>query len=213
MYSSALKPFVLNPNDVSFILDQVNFRPLFDALGNALVNWNGSGAIYDGHHNLIWDGVSNQAADGFLFYAGGDSDEDGDTDAADLAFAATHYFGTSYATLTSLTGLRDVQGWNNNLNLNRSEWGRVDQPFLRTVDADYGLNSHGHTYVAGETTYVTGTDQNGAGVLGSAFWANKGFGTPGRQHDRDHPGLHRSDRKIDRLRHHRPEQRWCNPEQ
>jgi hypothetical protein len=177
MYSSALKPFVLNPNDIDFILEQVNFRPLFDAMGNALVNWNGSGAIFDGHGNLIWDGTGNQAANGFMFYAGGDADGDGDSDGADLAFAATEHFGTSYATLTSSSGLRDVQGWNNNLNLNRSEWGRVDQPFLRTVAADYGLNSHGHTYIAGETTYVTGTDQNGADVLGSAFWANKGYGT------------------------------------
>ena len=48
MYSSALKPFVFNASDLAFILSQINFRPLFDAAGNAIINWNGTGAIFDG---------------------------------------------------------------------------------------------------------------------------------------------------------------------
>lgn len=153
MYSSSLKPFVLNPNDLAFILKQVNFRPLFDADGNAIVNWDGTGAIYDGHGNLIWDGTGMDAASAMAAY------------------------GTSYNALTSFAGLRDVQGLNNNLNLDRSSWGAVDNPFLRTVQSQYAMDSHGHVYIAGESGYETGTDINGNPLFsGDAFYANQAFG-------------------------------------
>ena len=45
MYSTSLKPFVFNASDLDFILAQIKFRPLFDAEGNAIINWNGTGAI------------------------------------------------------------------------------------------------------------------------------------------------------------------------
>lgn len=46
-------------------------------------------------------------------------------------------YGTSYASTTVSWGLRDVTGLNNNLSLVHSTWGAVDQPFLRTVPANF----------------------------------------------------------------------------
>ncbi len=156
LYSGSLKPFVFNASDLAFILQQIKFRPLFDANGNAIVNWDGVGPIYDGRGNPIWDGMS--AIPGGL--------------------TPTQYFGVSYASTTSSQGLRDVTGLNNNLNLVNSTYGSVDQAFLRTVQSQYELNSHGHVYFAGENNYVTGSDINGTPLAnGSAFWANKAFGT------------------------------------
>jgi|CXWL01.1.fsa_nt_gi Ca2+-binding RTX toxin-like protein len=115
---ATLKPFVLNHSDLDFIFRQITFRPLFDAAGNALFNWNGVGAVFDGHGGLIWDGTLG---------AGGINS------AAD-ALAA---FGASYASITSFEGIRDVSGLNNNLLAVQSTWGAVDQEFLRTVGAHY----------------------------------------------------------------------------
>ncbi len=112
----SLKPFVLNLDDLNFLSDQITFRPLFDVDGNAIINWNGVGPIYDGHKKLIWDGTT-----GLL-----------------TAAAAIALYGTSYASTTDLSGLRDVSGLNNNLLLVNADWGSVDQPFVRTVRADYG---------------------------------------------------------------------------
>ncbi len=42
-YTSSLKPFVLNLDDLNFLLKHVTFRPLFDASGNALIAWDGTG--------------------------------------------------------------------------------------------------------------------------------------------------------------------------
>jgi hypothetical protein len=36
-----LKPFVINQTDLDFILSQLNFLPLFDAAGNAIILWDG----------------------------------------------------------------------------------------------------------------------------------------------------------------------------
>ncbi len=46
MTAYQLKPFTFNLADLQFILDQVNFVPLFDAFGNAIIAWDGTGAIY-----------------------------------------------------------------------------------------------------------------------------------------------------------------------
>ena len=110
---TSLKPFVLNLSDLQFLVKQVNFRPLFDAQGNAIVNWDGSGPIYDGHGNQIWNGIGLQPAQAITAY------------------------GTSYAHTTDLTGVRDVSGLNNNLLLVNQTWGSVDQAFPRTVDANF----------------------------------------------------------------------------
>jgi Ca2+-binding RTX toxin-like protein len=112
-----LKPFNFNLSDLNFIRDQINFRPLFDALGNVIVAWDGTGAIYDSNNlstrTMLWNGTST------------------------LSAPATELFGTSYATVTAAQGLRDVTGQNNNLLLVNKFWGAVDQPFMQTVAPDF----------------------------------------------------------------------------
>jgi hypothetical protein len=149
MYSSALKPFAFNTTDIEFLLAQVTFKPLFDAAGNAILNWDGTGAIYDAHHNLLWDGVgsfSGKSADGTLFsWTNTDTDGAGlDTastmtaaETAAAAAVAIQLFGTSYQNGTDLSGLRDPSGMNNNLALVNSAYGAVDQLFPRMAAANY----------------------------------------------------------------------------
>ena len=119
-----LKPFQLNSTDLEFILRQVNFLPLFDALGNAIIAWNGAGAVYDSHGNIIWDPL---AAAGTYTYNGVVLD-------AGNVLAS---LGPSYQTVTDLAGLRDVSGLNNNLSLVNAAYGAVDQIFTRSAAADY----------------------------------------------------------------------------
>ncbi len=111
MSSNTLKPFVINSTDLLFILDQLNFLPLFDALGNAIINWDGTGAVYNSKH---------------VAYA--------NLGSAEANIAA---YGTSYQSVTDLAGLRDVSGLNNNLSLVNADWGAVDQIFTRSAAADY----------------------------------------------------------------------------
>jgi len=108
---ASLKPFVINQTDIQFILDQLNFLPLFDESGNAIINWDGTGTVYN----------SKQVAYANL---GG----------VQANIAA---YGTSYQSVTDLAGLRDVSGLNNNLSLVNAEWGAVDQIFTRSAAADY----------------------------------------------------------------------------
>jgi Ca2+-binding RTX toxin-like protein len=126
-----LKPFRFNLADLNFIQAQINFRPLFDAAGNAIINWDGIGNIFDATGNQY------------------------DTTGMDAAAAIAAY-GTSYDTLTSFQGLRDVSGADNNLLLVNKYWGAVDQAFLRTVAPDFA-------------NYVV---PNAGG-----FYGNKAFGT------------------------------------
>jgi hypothetical protein len=109
------KPFVLNNGDLQFLLKQITFKPLFDATGNAIIAWDGIGAIYDGQGNQLWSGSGTYAT----------------------PEAAIAHFGHSYASTTDLSGLRDVSGNNNNLLKVHSTWGSVDQPFTRTVGANF----------------------------------------------------------------------------
>jgi Ca2+-binding RTX toxin-like protein len=151
LYTSALKPFAFNTSDIEFLLAQVNFRPLFDSTGNVIINWNGTGAIYDSALYLttgvlnpnrvqLWDGISNIG--GFV-----NTDTDGaGTDtattftAAELiarAAAAINVFGASYQSVTDLSGLRDVSGLYNSLSDVNATYGAVDQLFPRMAAADY----------------------------------------------------------------------------
>ena len=114
---ASLKPFVFNLDDLEFLLRQVNFRPLFDAAGNAIINWDGVGSVYDGYGVLI--GTGGAIA--------------GDVD----SLAAIETYGRSYASTTDFSGIRDVSGFNNNLLRVHAYWGAVEQPFLRTVAANY----------------------------------------------------------------------------
>jgi Animal haem peroxidase len=147
-YTSALKPFVFNSTDLSFLLDQINFRPLFDSDGNAIINWDGIGAIYDGHHNLIWDGVSSfsgtNTAGSPLSWTNIDTDGAGVDTATTMTAAerlaaaavAVDLYGTSYQSVTDLAGVRDPSGFNNNLL--HANWGEADQLFTRLAAANYG---------------------------------------------------------------------------
>jgi Ca2+-binding RTX toxin-like protein len=107
---ASLKPFVINQTDIQFILDQLNFLPLFDESGNAIINWDGTGTVYNSKH-VAYANLGVQAN-----------------------IAA---YGTSYQSVTDLAGLRDVSGLNNNLSLVNAEWGAVDQIFTRSAAADY----------------------------------------------------------------------------
>ena len=138
MPNTSLKPFIFNANDLSFLLNNINFRPLFTSTGTAIINWNGVGPVYDGHGAQIWDGTVLTAAQALAQY------------------------GSSYTAVTSSIGLRDVTGLNNNLNLVNAQYGTVDQEFLRTVEADYTIDGHGHVYQGNET---------------GAYWANGTFAT------------------------------------
>jgi len=114
---STLKPFVINNTDIQFLLDQVNFRPLFDSNKNAIIGWNGVGSIYDAYGNLIATGGTVVG------------------DAASLNAIAL--YGTSYQTITDLAGLRDPSGFNNNLSKILSHYGQADQIFPRMTAADF----------------------------------------------------------------------------
>jgi hypothetical protein len=117
-----LKPFRFNLTDLNFMLDQIKFRPLFDAAGNAIINWDGTTPIYDSNVTAtrvqLWDGnfAPPTVASGIH-----------------SAAEAIDAFGTSYASVTASQGLRDVTGLNNNLLLANHLWGSVDQPFSRSV--------------------------------------------------------------------------------
>ena len=128
--NSYLKPFYFNLSDLTFILDQLNFRPLFDADGNAIVNWDGTGAVHDASGALL----------------------------ADLGSAGANIgaYGTSYSSTTAAQGLRDVTGYNNNLLLVHADWGAVDQPFWRTIPADF--TSYLQPLSSGDTGAFYGTN-------------------------------------------------------
>jgi hypothetical protein len=49
MFNQYLKPFMINGSDLDFITAQVNLRPLFDVTGEAIIAWDGIGAIYNGY--------------------------------------------------------------------------------------------------------------------------------------------------------------------
>lgn len=112
---SNLKPFLFNLNDVEYVLAQVNFLPLFDENGNAIIAWDGTGAIYDINKNQLWDGST------------------GGYDAA----TAQGIWGTSYAQVTSTQGIRTISGEDNNLLLVNRTWGAADAEFVRQLGTNY----------------------------------------------------------------------------
>lgn len=152
MFNAALKPFMLNGSDIDFITTQVNFRPLFDAAGDAIIAWDGTGPIFDGYGKQLWDGTGLSAAD------------------------AQAAFGTSYDTAIDLTGTRYVSGLHNNLLGDQATWGSVDQVFTRTaasfgnyISALSGLDAN--AYAAAKTywkTYSDGVTSGGFNLNGNA---------------------------------------------
>ncbi len=102
---TTLKSFLFNFSDLAFMRDQIGFKPLFDANGKAIVDWNGTGAVYDARGNVIWNGS-------------------GMTPSAALAA-----YGTSFWSYTASQGIRNVDGLANNLF--NPDWGTSDQPFMQ----------------------------------------------------------------------------------
>lgn len=119
---AVLKPFVINLNDLAFLLKQVNFIPLFDAQGNAVINWNGSTPVYDTHNNLLSDGSGNAAAN---------------IQALGRLDPITNTYVAGFPDVSAPIGVRDVTGFHNNLFGTQAEWGAVDVPFVRQIPADY----------------------------------------------------------------------------
>ena len=102
---TTLKSFIFNYSDLAFMRDQIKFRPLFDANGKPIVNWDGVGPIYDARGNLLWGG------------AGMTPDQ-----------AMTTY-GTSFLSYTASQGIRNIDGLANNLF--NPDWGNSDLPFMQ----------------------------------------------------------------------------------
>ena len=115
--NSDLKPFVINATDIQFLLDQVNFLPLFDVDGNIIIAWDGTGTVYDFKGNII--GIGGTVAG----------------DAASLSAIAL--IGSSYQNYTDLSGTRDVSGFWNNLAPLLSHYGDTGFIFPRMIDAKY----------------------------------------------------------------------------
>lgn len=123
----ALKPFVINLNDLAFLLKQVNFVPLFDAAtnGNGLVAFDGTVDAYSSKGVLLWDASLNGGAGGLT------------TEAQALGFAGLADLGTGFPHASAAIGVRDVSGLYNNLFGSQADWGAVDVPFVRLMDANY----------------------------------------------------------------------------
>ena len=104
-----LKPYAFNYNDLQFLRTQINFKPLFDVDGNAIIAWDGTGDVYNSNDlgtRVKYDDLGSTAAN----------------------IAA---YGTSFDSITASQGLRDPSGLNNNLYLVNALWGNADQPFLQ----------------------------------------------------------------------------------
>ena len=157
-----LRSFTINGTDLSFLLSQVTFKPLFDKNGVPIVNWKGNTAIYDINGNKLYD-----PTDLAFNNAQGLSAINGVT-------AALAYFGTSYDSVTDASGLRNVSGLMNNLIKGQSHWGQADTPFIRLVKADF--NSYTKTYAPTDAGASYGKNFDGTKV---AYDASGNSATPG----------------------------------
>ena len=128
-----LKPFVVNINDLLFLLEQVNFNPLFDIDGNAVIAWDGSTAIYDAHGVLLSTGSADPVVQATL----------------------VGQYGPGFPSNTAPIGIRDVSGLHNNLFATQQFWGTADVPFLRQIAADYS------NYIHSQTNGFYATENNG----------------------------------------------------
>ncbi|MGB7655427.1 MAG: peroxidase family protein, partial [Novosphingobium sp.] len=109
----------INGTDISFLREQVRFRPLFDANHNAIINWDGATAIYNGYGVLLYTPPVGQTAGSVG------------------ALAAIDTWGTSYQTVVDLSGIRDPSGANNNLAGVLWQYGNTDSLFHRLAAPDY----------------------------------------------------------------------------
>lgn len=120
---ATLKPFVINLNDLKFLLEQVGFVPLFDAAsnGNGLVAFTGATDAWNAKGVKLWDATTQTLT----------------VEAEALGFASLADLGTGFPHVSSPIGVRDVSGLHNNLFGTQSDWGAVDVPFRRDVAADF----------------------------------------------------------------------------
>jgi Ca2+-binding RTX toxin-like protein len=119
-----LKPFVINLNDLTYLLAQINFVPLFDgpANSNGIVNFDSlTTDAFDSKGNLIWDHVSQTG-----------SYKDTALTAANVAL-----LGHGFPQVSAPIGIRDLTGLHNNLFGDQAFWGTVDVPFRRDIAADF----------------------------------------------------------------------------
>ena len=132
---------------VAYLLEQVNFVPLFVAAtsGNGIVAFDGSIDAYNSFGVKLWDSATQQLT----------------PDALGLGFQTVADLGTGFPHVSSSIGVRDPSGHYNNLFGSQADWGAVDVPFVRQVAADYT------NYVS--TTgadYTTTVDTNGGVTQG-----------------------------------------------
>ncbi len=132
------KPFVINLNDLVYLLAQVNFVPLFDgpANSNGIVNFAPATMdAWDAKGNLIWDHVS----------------QTGTYKDVALTPANVALLGQGFPSVSAPIGIRDVSGLHNNLFGTQADWGAVDVPFRRDVPADFSnyVTSPGVDYSLG----------------------------------------------------------------
>ncbi|SMC31109.1 peroxidase family protein [Polynucleobacter kasalickyi] len=138
----ALRPWSFNTGDMSFLYSQATFIPLFDSLGNPIINWDGTTSAYLSNGTLIPGTTRVDAAGNNL---------------------NVNQYGVSYVSVTDISGLRNLTGQNNNLTAGQTHWGQVNLPFPRIVAADFG----NYLKPADPTTGVGGptlTDVGGAQV-------------------------------------------------
>ena len=118
-----LKPFVINTNDLVYLLNQINFVPLFDSniRGNALIAFDGSVNAYSSKGILLWDSSSEAVT----------------ADALALGYTTLADLGKGFPSVSAPIGIRDVTGFYNNLYGTQADWGNVDAPFVRLAPADF----------------------------------------------------------------------------
>ncbi len=119
-----LKPFTLNTNDLLYLLQQVNFVPLFEgpANSNGIVNFDFvTMDAWDARGNLVWSAASQSGT-----YQG-----------TALTAANVALLGHGFPQVSAPIGIRDVTGLHNNLFGDQAFWGAVDVPFRRDVPADF----------------------------------------------------------------------------
>ncbi len=124
---ATLKPFYINLNDLVYLLQQVNFVPLFDgpANSNGLVAFDGSVDAYSATGVLLWDASANAGAGALT------------AEALALGYQTLADLGAGFPHVSAPVGIRDVSGLHNNLFGTQADWGAVDVPFRRDIAADF----------------------------------------------------------------------------
>ncbi len=142
---ASLKPFAINLNDLLYLLEQVNFVPLFDANGNGIVNFDPlTMNAYDAKGNPVWDFTTQLGS-----YQG-----------TPLTIGNVALLGTGFPQVSAPIGVRDVSGLHNNLFGDQAFWGAFDVPFRRDIPADFNnyVTTPGANYTPGQGTGTSGSD-------------------------------------------------------